>query len=788
MATAFDAGQVLLFIKLLTGNENSPVTWQVFYDPKGEKRDDLAARFVATYSQAEQFIKKSQDNYCGVYIGINGADGQGRKANNIVDFRAVAADIDGGALPASFPLQPHIVSQRDPLHSHVVWRVAGIDGAETFRALQKRIALYFDSDQSVTNADRVLRAPGTLHFKNKDAPAQYKVVSGHEGRVYSVAEIISAFTLTPDKQAELDRWLSTRDAHDHGTGFADNDVARQRMIKFLTIMAEPAVVGNGTATLIRVAGYGYDQGLPLEVTQALMWQYYDPRCVPSWASTGEKDHFYEVVERAYRYARNEPGCKTAVAAFSQLDPIPIPPPPPTIEEVIRTGDRLSKVDASILLPMMNAKSAHYELAKVFDGVVYDGTNLVCCEKIFYEYNGRSWSILSDQVLESAIQRFYKQFKPADSLTSGIFKVLRTLVNVRSVENGTWLNSGKVAPDIVCFKNGLVDLSTNPPTIIAHTPSFFTFNELRYDYHPGSSCPTWLRFLGEVFEYDPVLIDQLQEWMGYCLVSDVSLQKFSLFVGKSRAGKGVITTVIREMVGEHNTTAPSLNKFAKDSALHKMSVASVGLIPDAHSVTPNSRDEVLSNFKAITGGDPMDYHVMYKGTQTTVFKIKLIMSTNGMPEFSDPSGALVNRMLVFPFRKSFADRQDRSLPGRLIAEIQGIAQWALVGLERLKRQGKFTEATTGLREKECIAEDLNPIARFLQDVCQYDTEAFVTSEQLYRTYMLWAKQHDVMHPLSQNKVVREINSSPVPIVQARTFIDGKQARGFKGLRLVKFDSV
>ena len=142
MATAFDAGQVLLFIKLLTGNENSPVTWQVFYDPKKEKRPDLATRFVATYSQAEQIIKRSQDNYCGVYIGINGADGQGRKANNIVDFRAVAADIDGGALPASFPLQPHIVSQRDPLHSHVVWRVAGIDGAETFRALQKRIALH----------------------------------------------------------------------------------------------------------------------------------------------------------------------------------------------------------------------------------------------------------------------------------------------------------------------------------------------------------------------------------------------------------------------------------------------------------------------------------------------------------------------------------------------------------------------------------------------------------------------------------------------------------------------
>ena len=77
MAPSFDAGQVLLFIKLLTGSETSSVSWQVFYDPKDQKRDDLAARFIATYAQAEQFIKQSQSNYCGVYIGINGTDGIG---------------------------------------------------------------------------------------------------------------------------------------------------------------------------------------------------------------------------------------------------------------------------------------------------------------------------------------------------------------------------------------------------------------------------------------------------------------------------------------------------------------------------------------------------------------------------------------------------------------------------------------------------------------------------------------------------------------------------------------
>jgi putative DNA primase/helicase len=195
-------------------------------------------------------------------------------------------------------------------------------------------------------------------------------------------------------------------------------------------------------------------------------------------------------------------------------------------------------------------------------------------------------------------------------------------------------------------------------------------------------------MASVFNYDLQLIDQLQEFMGYCLVSDVTLQKFAAFTGKSRAGKGTITSVIRTMVGEHNTTAPTLSNLVRDSSLHKMSTASLGLIPDAHSVSVNKREEVLGMFKAITGGDPIEYHVMYKGVQDSVFKIKMILSTNGMPEFNDPSGALVNRMLCFPFYNSVAGREDPKLGQRLMAEISGIAQWSIAGLNRLRRNDRL----------------------------------------------------------------------------------------------------
>lgn len=788
----FNAGQVRYFIKLLTGDENATVTWQVFYDPKGmDKRHDLAATFESTLDNALPYLMQAQTNFCGVYIGINGSDGKGRKYANIVNYRCAFADWDGVAQP-NWPVKPHFISQRDDTHGHAFWLVEDIKNHDQFKELQMRIALAAGTDTQVTDPTRVARAPGTLHFKDPANPQQYNITADNiaefAGKKYKLDELSQYFALSPDKQATLDQWLGSRDSITSGSGFNDTDVARNRFIKFLKIMAEPAVQGSGSATLIRVASYGFDQGLPLEVAQALLWEHYDPRCVPSWSSTNEKSNFYDIVERAYYYAKNEPGCKTAVASFSTMPPVPVAKAPPTAQEVIRTGDRINARDASAMRPMMNAKSPHYDLAKVFDGMVFDGCKLICCEKIFYEFNSKSWSMLSDQVLKASIQRFYSGFKPADKLVAGIFAVLRDLVNVRSVENGTWLHTGIIAKDVVCFKNGLVDFSVAPPVITEHTPNFFTFNELMYDYDPLATCPRWQEMLADIFDFDPQLITQLQEYMGYCLVSDVSMQKFLLLVGKSRAGKGVITSIIRKMVGEHNTAAPSLTNLVRDSTLHKMSTASVGLIPDAHSVSLTKRDEVLAMFKAIVGGDPIDYHVMYKGVQNSIFKIKLILSTNGMPEFNDPSGALVNRMLCIPFYKSFADRQDSGLLDRLLKEIAGIAQWSIIGLNRLRINGKFTEAVAGLREKECIAEDMNPMARFLSDVCVVDNQGFTSGDDLYRVYTLWAKQHEVLHPLSQAKVTREINSSPLGIVQVRDRINGKQVRGFKGLKLLKFQPV
>ena len=66
---------------------------------------------------------------------------------------------------------------------------------------------------------------------------------------------------------------------------------------------------------------------------------------------------------------------------------------------------------------------------------------------------------------------------------------------------------------------------------------------------NAKCPEWHKFLESIWPGNTALKNQLQEFMGYCLTADNSLQKFAIFIGKSRGGKGVITDIMREMVGK-----------------------------------------------------------------------------------------------------------------------------------------------------------------------------------------------------------------------------------------------
>lgn len=802
-----DVNQAREFVEALTGSADSIVTFQAFYDPKGVTAPKGVAQvWHSTIDASADYITHKQAELAGVYVCINGTDLKGREIYNVTNLRVLFADHDGQAAP-NWNLKPHFTQERDPLHGHAFWLIdAGDLTHDEWSILQKQIALYYGTDEQVHDPCRVARLPGTLHLKNPASPQSYTITSNVSKTLpkYTIQQIRDAHVLPADKDAILNQWAEKRAGIDSGVGYEDDPIETNKFINFISNAAFPAVQGSGTHELFRVACYGHDHGVSLENAKTLLWQYYNPRCLPAWTDD-ERHHFEGVVYRGYHYATSAAGCKTARAEFMALPPLPepncgwqneaaafnnpvvllpvsmeivqTPPAPQKIGDEFRWDHRLTKEQALITAAQMTVKSSHYDFARVFDGVNYHGVRLIRCDKQFYAFTGKSWVTVNDDVIRAAVQRAFSIFKPADAFTSGIFNCLKDHVNVPAVENGTWLSErNTLTSNYTVFANGIVDLNSEVMEIMPHTSEFFSLNELDHNFDPNASCPEFLKFLNSVWDGNNDMKMQLQEFFGYCLTSDVSLQKFAALVGKSRAGKGVIADILTAMVGSRNIAAPALPNLASSTALQEMSTKSLTLIPDAHNVNGNLKDLVLSNLKAITGGDNVSFHEIYKGSRNTKFKTKLVLSTNNVPDFNDPSGALVNRMLVFPFYKSFADNPDTGLRSRLLAEIAGITQWAIEGLRRLRRNdGKFTEGKIGLVQKEEIRKDMFPLSEFVETSCTLDPNEFTMLDDLYNAYRLWAATEGVKNPMIKNVFDKSLRNSALPINH-----DASGRRGFTGI--------
>jgi hypothetical protein len=92
-----------------------------------------------------------------------------------------------------------------------------------------------------------------------------------------------------------------------------------------------------------------------------------------------------------------------------------------------------------------------------------------------------------------------------------------------------------------------------------------------------------------------------------------------------------------------------------------------------------------------------------------------ISCNELPLFGDPTGSLSARMLILPYKRSFSGREDRELKERLLTEISGISNWALVGLARLKKQGRFTECEGMLEKTRQFRRNNSDAFAFTQDL-------------------------------------------------------------------------
>jgi putative DNA primase/helicase len=369
------------------------------------------------------------------------------------------------------------------------------------------------------------------------------------------------------------------------------------------------------------------------------------------------------------------------------------------------------------------------------------------------------------------------------------------------EQPCWLEPREDDPpasEMIAFPNALVHALSSAHGLRAMepTPRFFNANAVDYDFDANAPEPIrWLEFLGarplakgspiehQLWADDPASIDCLQEWLGLMLVPVTKFQKIMALLGPKRAGKGTIIRILTKMTGKANVVGLQLRQFENQFGMQSLVGKLVGIVDDARLSSHGDTHAVAENLLSISGEGRFSIPRKYLSDWEGRLPTRLTILSNELPRIPDSSGALASRLLILRFTQSFADRENADLDDILAREIPSILLWALQGLDRLMKRGRFIQPESGMELKEDFEDLGSPIGTFVRERCVVEANESIPKSVLYDAWKQWCEANGRKEPGEISTFSRNLRSVIPNLGTKRPGTGEDRTRAFKGVSLL-----
>ena len=174
------------FIEQLTGNRETPMTFQTFDDDQIKKDPTLARCFNGKISDLANDLIDLNKMGAGIFVCPQVTDLEGRKTSNIKFLRAFFIDKDNG-VPEVFHQTPNL-EVKTPQGGHYYWLLKDQEDPSVFKDVSIGLIKHYDSDPVVKDIARVMRLPGFFHLKNHKKPTLIRFKFNSVGR-YDLEDI-----------------------------------------------------------------------------------------------------------------------------------------------------------------------------------------------------------------------------------------------------------------------------------------------------------------------------------------------------------------------------------------------------------------------------------------------------------------------------------------------------------------------------------------------------------------------------------------------------------------------
>lgn len=372
---------------------------------------------------------------------------------------------------------------------------------------------------------------------------------------------------------------------------------------------------------------------------------------------------------------------------------------------------------------------------------------------WHEYAGGVW--LPAQTLKLQIWEMMKNLRknygchdlrPSKARADGIEAYLQEYLRAdEPQEQMSYIN----------LQNGLYNLETHQ--LEPHRRELFMTSQLPFAFNPDAGySDTWLKFLNGAFvnptngQPDRQMQNALQEAMGYTLTGNTDLRVSFWLVGESGTGKSVLISVLIALAGNAHAAvdldALSTNPYQIADIAGKRLVTFTE--PRANSVLHDG------HYKRLVSQDRVMARQIFGKPFSFVPVCKVWGAMNETPRVIDRSDAVFNRVMIFPMNRVVpVEQRDGFLLNKLESELAGIFNWALVGLIRLRKTGKFTRSEQVEKAREDYKLENDNESLFVEECCERGLEFSISSSGLYGAYSNWCKDNGLTAK-SSTRVARD----------------------------------
>jgi hypothetical protein len=162
--------------------------------------------------------------------------------------------------------------------------------------------------------------------------------------------------------------------------------------------------------------------------------------------------------------------------------------------------------------------------------------------------------------------------------------------------------------------------------------------------------------------------------------------------------------------------------------------------------------------------------------------KLLFSANKVPEALDDTDAFFRRWIIVTFPNVFnGENCDPYKLEKLVTdqELSGLLNMALMALKRLLKTGHFSNTQTTDEIREDYIRKSSPIASFMMDCLEVDSDAFIEKRVLYNVFATYCRDKSIPC-VTQDTFFKNLPQH-VAVIDFRPKIEEKRYHMVKGVR-------